>query len=357
MMGVDVVCVDEFEGPVICDLGDLLYEYAETCVERPEVSLERYDPEFEGVPFFHEVASMLGIFGNLMTCTFAHASIILPLPPDPSFSSYNCAGDDGLKPETLETEAILDRGIQIVGSYERSKSFRGDEEGAIHLKRPFEDTRPSPNCLLNIVPPSVATVILLLSDIVDPRYVRFGDESLYDSISLIGRDMMRFLRSAYRLGFKDSYRLGLVVQGFEYLIKRLSGVTVRPGVPRSFDPQSYLWPINPSHYEFSDIDPLRFLLMTRACNTRFVPRWEVMVDESLNWRYEGDVFEGNSTRRLKLLEMLGYVRKDEVMRELKSDDEVLAYWFWKFDDGRSFVPSVYSYTNIRDIPDKFLYTE
>jgi hypothetical protein len=102
--------VDERIGPVEEDLGDLVLDYAIHCVEKPPLSIERYDPSFEDITFYHEVASMLGIFGNLMTCTFAHGVVVGMSSPDvDSNQVYNCAGDDGLIPERLSTAHPIDR--------------------------------------------------------------------------------------------------------------------------------------------------------------------------------------------------------------------------------------------------------
>jgi len=348
---VPVFIVDEYTGIQEVLLGDLLVDYYNHCVEEPLVSLERYD---RGLTHFfeHEVASMLGIFGNLMTCTFAHAAIMLPLVD--SLDRYNCAGDDGIIPEHLSTEGVIDTAIRIVGSYAREKSFRGDEEGAIHLKRPFCNG-PKPSLLQNIIPPTVATAIEVLSDFDDPRFRSFVDYdsmSRVDRISIVGRDLLRFLRSAYRLQYKDVDALSAVLRGFSRLVVKLTGYRPKPGLQTRSSP---LWPLDPCEYEFVDNrhDPLSVLVAISGDRQTEELR-EYRNEEGLDCTVPGDQFEANPNRRLKLLEMLGYLEVSEIQVEIL---DPLSYWsnrLYSVDDIP--IPPVRMYSVVRDIPPCFVYS-
>lgn len=349
--GVEVSVVDEFVGPTLVDLGDLLSDYYVHCVEEPLVSLERYDQSFEN-PFEHEVASMLGIFGNLMSCTFAHASIMLPLTD--SFDRYNCAGDDGLIPERYSTMAAIDQGIRIVGSYAREKSFIGSEEGAIHLKRPFVDGQ-KPDLLGNIIPPSVATVLLVLSDFDDPRFRSFADYSsmpLRDRISIIGKDLLRFLRSAYRLKYPDVVALSKVLRGFKSLVRQICGWNVEANLGNSRLP---IWPVDPLEYEFLDnpYDPLSVLIF--ISNPLPVDqKFEYLEETGELFSEEGDVFEANPDKRLKLLAVLGYLDVEDVMQTVVDPYD---YWCRKLFVPRNLmIPPVRRYTVKKDIPHFFVFS-
>lgn len=345
--GCEVVCLDERVGPIARDLGEMLYEYTKICVEEPSLSLERFDPSLVDYPLRHEVASMLGIFGNLMSCTFAHSAVVSQVVADPTM--YNCAGDDGLAPESMETEGLLDDAVTIVGVYERTKSFRGNEEGAICLKRPFIETYPSPTLHEFIIPPTVATAITVLTEYRDPRYPTFEDYSEWrdvDRISVIGKDLLRFLRSAYRFQYQDVALLGSIVMGFSKLVRRHIGRFPRPGCG---GPDQEVWPLNPVEYEFSHVDPTKLLFLYFS-NSRIVPRKEI-IDGYPGFFFEGDQFEANSCKFLKLLEMLGYVRKEEVSFELAESDRLTYY-----DDVilcSKPLPGVYNYTVVQDVPQYF----
>jgi len=361
MMGIEVVIVDEREGPQLVDLGDLLETYYQECVERPELTLERVDPNLKDITFFHEVASMLGIFGNLMTCTFAHGSIVGMSTADvQGDGEYNCAGDDGLVPERESTREDIDRGIRIVGVYEPTKSYRGDDEAAICLKRPFKETFPSPTLLANIIPPTLATCLTALSpSYQDIRYTDRYDEdkSWIERVNVVARDLLRFLRSAYKLGYENVERLGSVYWGFRRLVERYTGWKPSAGVwvagVRPF------WPADPRDYEFLEASPFLVTLLYFGPPLLRIQRRERVVDVSLQFSSVDDEFEGNSTKRLKLLEMLGYVTKEEIYVEADSMTEVgLIEAYYDDSIADEFLsPPVYLYHIAKDIPWYFMYSD
>jgi hypothetical protein len=359
LSGTSAFIVDERIGPVEVDIGDLMMEYYTFCVEEPSLSLERYDPDLRNVVFFHEVASMLGIFGNLMTCTFAHGTIVGMSTPDVhSSDSYNCAGDDGLVPERPSTSFFIDRGVRLVGSYEREKSFRGDEEAPICLKRPFVETFPQPALEINIIPPTLATCVALLNDsFSDPRYNSFTDETLtwIDKVNIIAKDLLRFLRSAFKQGYPDWVRLEGIINGFRRLVRKYVGWNPTPGV--HIAGVRPLWPVGPDMYEFDSLHPVKAILLYFAPPIVRVEKREVMVDVSLQYERAGDEFRGNSTKRLKLLEMLGYVEKEEVFEDITDVDRLAFLEDLLLDDSSydNCDPVVYHYTIVREIPYHFMY--
>lgn len=344
--GVEVCLMDEREGPVWQDLGSLLYQYTLHCVENPPLSIERFDPSLMGVTLLHEVASMLGIFGNLMSCTFGHTSIVSQISSNPD--NTNCAGDDGLVPTSLETEGIVDSAIQIVGSYEREKTFRGEEEATICLKRPFEETYPHPTLLNNIVPPTVITALLVFgqTDLRFSTYEDYNSWSKEDRITVIGKDLIRTLRSAWRLGYKDVGRLSAMVYGFAKLVKRLLGVWPKPSAGNG----SYMWPLDPADYEFESADPLYILFVYLSPVPREIDLREVVPSYPDTFS-SGDTFRSNSCKFLKLFEMLGYLQKEAVRIPLDPSRILLHYTNLV---SSAFVPTVYQYRVIHDIPPQFV---
>jgi hypothetical protein len=356
--GVDVICVDEREGPQLTDLGDLLYTYYTNCVLEPQVSLERFDPELREFSFEHEVASMLGIFGNLMTCTFAHGVIVGMSTPDVEGNEqYNCAGDDGLVPERLSTGYSIDAGIRLVGSYEPEKSFRGDDPEPVCLKRPFIEEFPSPSLRLNIIPPTLATVCHALDvGYRDPRYSFFDVDHLswIDRVDIVSKDLLRFLRSAYRCGYRDSARLSHIFRGFAKMVKRYTGWIPTPGlrIPGSRP----FWPVDPEGYEFCDISPIHVLLLYYAPPLIRIRKVETVADVSLQYEESGSEFEGNQTKRLRLLEMLGYVEKEEVLEDVTDITRALLLERILLDLPDTYEPTVYTFRILKDIPPVFMYS-
>jgi hypothetical protein len=350
-LGVDVIVLDERSGYLHMDLGEMLFDYTEHCVVQPSLSLERYDDQYTSFHFHHWVASMLGIFGNLMSCTAAHFLITSPLVS--SFDEINCAGDDEIIPEHLENEYEVDQAVRIVGMYERTKSFRGDEEGAIHLKRPFVETTPQPSLLLNLIPPNVATCILVLTEFEDPRFKRYGAAlSVDDAISVVGKDLMRFLESAYRLKYDDTWRLHEVLVGFSNLVRKHTGYVPRPCL-RSGPRDLPYWPIDPINYEFNGpYSPMEVLVSWNAPVDTMVPRRETVASDEMLYRIPETEFEANSSPRLKLLETLGYVEKEEVMVEIPRHNR-LEFWMDHYKQSYQSRPVVYRYSILKEIPRVF----
>jgi len=121
LLGVEVMVMDEREGPICKDLGALLVEYEDVCVSEPALSYERYDSTRKD-PVPHGVASLLGIFGNLMTCTLAHFLIMSAVVDDTY--AINIAGDDGIVPEDEYDNLPTHNAISHVGEYAIEKCFR-----------------------------------------------------------------------------------------------------------------------------------------------------------------------------------------------------------------------------------------
>jgi len=351
--GVNVVIVDERSGPTSVDLGDLLDDYFDKCVNRPGLSLERWDESLLGVPFNHEVASLLGIYGNMATCNLAHYFAVSTAVP-PSFDSVNVAGDDGIAPESVETEYALDKSISLIGVYAREKSFRGDEEGPICLKRPFVQLRPRCELLGAIIPPTVANMLFFLSGQADPRYSELPtDLTEAERVSVIGKDLLRFLSSAWRL-YREEVDIDVlsgVVRGFSKLVYQYTGTYPKP----SFDPlYGTIWPFDPRDYEFRDdyYSPLRMLVTYFGDFSHESPLLDIRDLDIHKLTDVGDSVECNSDGRLRLLERLGYLEKRTVFAKIP---DLYEYWTLRLDDDNLFIPGVYRYTVLKDIPRNMIF--
>lgn len=351
--GVIVLVVDECHGPIPMDLGEMLEEYNQVCVT-PLLSYERCR-SFSDVaaldPVEHARASLLGIFGNLMLCTLAHYLILSPTVEDDA--EINIAGDDGLVLRTLLNQFAVDLAISLVGDCAEDKTMLSGEIGTICLKRPLIELPPVLYLARNVVPPGlVISGSYIGGRPIDARYEILGieDMKLEDRISVVGKDLLRFLEACYTEGISQDEAF-IVYNGFSRMVAGVLGYTP---VSAPLGSGAYVWPINPNHYDYYSVSP-QMLFATYFCQGLSFHRREY---ESINYadlRYAGDMVRGNSDSRLVLLERLGYLEKKPVVENLSGYGSVERWLsLQKHFDA---TPILYDYVCNKDIPPVFLYSE
>jgi len=348
--GIPVRILDERNGFMNVDLGELLFEYCITCVEGPSVSYEKWDSSLPADHFVrHGTASLLGIFGNLMTCTVAHFFIMSPIAQN--WQEINVAGDDGLVAEDRLNNAETHYAISIVGAYSREKCFPGDDESPICLKRPCIETFPTINLLNNVVPPTIITCISYLRGYnVDPRYVFMGIEDLpwRKRVKVVGRDLLRFLTSAFfaKVPKED---VTPVFKGFARLVKSLCPQfdVMRPSV---FPP----WPMDPEHYEFEESNPILQLCLFADLRSKPLPMVGRLPDPGFSLQFTGQSVMANRSSRLKLLVRLGYLEEFEETYVEVDQYSLFLYWYNRLSRVVQVDPEVYTFTVLRDIPSSFI---
>jgi len=348
-LGTEVMVMDEREGPICRDLGEMLFEYEETCVSEPLLTYERFDPaRTDSVP--HGIASLLGIFGNLMTCTLAHFLIVSSVADD--HKAVNVAGDDGILPRDDFDNLDTDTAIRHVGSYAIEKSFNGDEDAPICLKRPFEEALPGCYLLDNLTPPPIALAAAYLNPYnVDPRYTFYGLEDMTKTrrISTLGKDLLRFLQKAWRIGYTDIERLDTVLLGFQKAVVKLSGVNI---LGPSMNP---IWPCLPS--ECNGASPQEIILLYSKDLPSYVPRHEDMdPEDEKRLIYAGDEILGNSSQWSGLLSKLGYLEIYDEFEDVVTYDMRLRYWYSLFVLKVVLPPKVVRIVVSRDLPSHWLRT-
>jgi hypothetical protein len=346
-LGTEVMVMDEREGPICKDLGEMLIEYEDVCVSEPLLTYERYDPSrIDSVP--HGIASLLGIFGNLMTCTLAHFLIVSPVADD--YRAVNVAGDDGILPRDSLDNLDTDTAIRHVGSYAIEKSFNGDEDAPICLKRPFEEALPGCYLLDNLTPPPIALAAAYLNPYnTDPRYTFYGLEHMSKSrrISTLGKDLLRFLEKAWRIGYDDIERLDTVLQGFQRAVVRLAGVNIQGP---SMTP---IWPCLPSLCNGES--PQHIILLYSKDLPSYVPRHADMdPDDEKKLIYAGDEILGNSSQWSALLQKLGYLEIYDENEDIVTYDMRFKYWYSLFVLKARLPPKVVRIVVSRDIPSHWL---
>lgn len=360
MRGVTVILVDERYGPTECDLGQLLDDYNATCVNHPTLSFER-TPDELGWSHIREIqhltASLLGIFGNLMSCTLAHFLTLTPAIDDP-VQTDETAGDDGLAPDHPVTSILLHQCISFVGEYAIEKTYNSRDEGAVCLKRPLVQWEGGLLHGQNVVPPTLINAISYLSGRTpDSRFVIYGLEemSLRDRVSVVGVDLMRFLSQCHKKCRQEQlHSITDVYEGFCRLRDRLCNPYNNASTRRVVE--SATWPLHPGKYDFFNAGDPFFVWASVHIETFEIPlcdHWDI---EARQLRYAGDVVKGNSTRRLVLLERLGYLEKRDLVKTLVGVNAASGWYRW-YNFRRSFAPVVYEYTCIKDVPVCFLFDE
>jgi hypothetical protein len=343
LLGVEVMVMDEREGPICKDLGEMLHEYDDYCVSEPLLTYERFDPSrTDAVP--HGVASLLGIFGNLMTCTLSHFLIVSPVT-DGMFST-NIAGDDGILPQDEWDNLFLDNAIRHVGKYAREKCFRGDEDAPICLKRPFREQLPGCHLLDNLAPPPIALAAAYLNPYkLDPRYSSYGLESIPKRrrISTLGKDLLRFLEKAHRIGYSDIERLDTILLGFKRAVVHLAGVDIHG--PST----SPIWPCLPSLC--NGASPQLILLLYSQDIPSYIPvHDDCDPNEEKGLIFIGDERLVNSSKRIRLLERLGYLDVQDELVAIVTYRMRFDYWHSIFVLKKVYPPKVFRVTVIKDIP-------
>lgn len=351
--------MDVREGIITRDMGEVIWEYNNTANRAVETSYERVGEEFSTHVGRHYYASLLGIFGNLMSCTFGHAIAVLWVVGDED--KVNVAGDDAavVVDEHIESE-VLNPVVAAIGIDEETKRFRSDEAGAICLKRPIYQYGTTVEQGFLVIPPKLMMIAETFNGYSDPRYPpAFEQKTTTQRYTMVGKELMRFLRSVYRaesiLTFEEKF-------GALELTRRISelfGVTSTTG---HFPPcgSEYFWPafLSDNHEAFElsvqdyfMLDPLHRLVRNHYSGFAIVNHKEELQDVELDTvRSAGQQWFSNGSRHLKLLEQLGYIEREAQTRSVEGlyGRDVL------IKEYESEVPVVYQFTCIADVPDILL---
>lgn len=340
--GIRIRLFDENQGVVDYDLGQLLAEYQESCLRDPELSYERVPGYGESNVQSHGIGSFLGIYGNLATATLIHYILMVLVCSNPE--NLNVAGDDGAVPENEESAPQIGCVWTVIGDIAIDKTSLTKDPGCVHLKRPlFEDGISLVSIFIANVPSVSKLSCYLYGRAVDPRYsfdLQPEDHSPYHRVSVIGKDLIRFLMSCHKRGVYSDDVLS-IYSGWCRLIEKVLGFYPIACSGR------YHWPIDPSSYDFlktSPFEALWYFLPPRDFTKRGY------VDEvSLVGLTPGDEFESNSSAHFRILVTLGFLERLEVLEWVESNDVISKLEMEIYDD----TPYVYRYCVLRPIPPPF----
>jgi len=348
--GYPITIMDARSGIICRDLGDVIWEYNQLANEYPRITYYRC-PLLEFVPQSEQqIAGLLGVFGNLMTCTVAHGVIISMWAEDED--QVNVAGDDGIVPESDETSVAIRETISIIGTHEETKEFLSYEAGAIHLKRPIYQVRQSLHQKPMVIWPNVSFLSYLIFAIDDPRYMSMENLSKKDRIGLIGKEVLRFLRTLSLWSNIAEHDKGVACEylmNLERLVEKEFDISLVGGrLTQCGD--SVFWPWIPRLYEDIGKDP-----WTQTCNNVYsgwcsLPEaderpWDMQIEEI----FVGATLEVNAHPHLSFLTKCQYLERSYRTVNVYGEDglERLKRSILNLD------PIVYTYECIEAIPLKF----
>lgn len=196
----------------------------------------------------------------------------------------------------------------------------------------------------------MTTVAYLFGRSPDSRYSFIGLEAMpvNKRVSVIGKDLYRFLSSVFNKGVRELTEVYEVYEGFTRLVRSY----LLKGVTASLTP--YFWPVNPLHYDFfSDHPGIVLLTMKNEVLFHDIPLFQKIPCEEQSLTQPGDTQRCNSDGRLKLLERLGYVQKDQVTY-FGTLEQSWAYWLWRLKLLRHKIPSVYDFSVVSHVPSHFV---
>lgn len=305
-----VSIVDPLEGEVQVCLGDLISEYNQSMNYRAEYSLERICHEFFEMLEYHNQAGFLGIYGNINFSTFVHGGSLLMCVEEED--EANTAGDDAHYAEEHGNEYLSDRIILSNGLFEYTKLFRGDQAGAVCLKRGLTtvEGRIFPKKML--VFPSFANLGLIFG-YLSPQF----PPKVYQKTSpvdIVCTEIFRFLRGLF---------LSQVDQDLDIILELLTAIYESARLPKYGELPPYghrLIPALPdTTASMISITPLEVLLHYHFSGGAILPKFhtEFDDDESLDHHlYADDQWVGTMTKKLRYLDVLGYVDSEEITEAL-----------------------------------------
>jgi hypothetical protein len=308
---------------------------------KPEYSLERIGEDFAEVSEFHNQAGFLGIYGNINFSTFVHGASLLMCVD--SEDEANTAGDDAHYIEEHGREYLSDRIILSNGLFEHTKLFRGDQKGAVCLKRGLNtiEGRIFPKRML--VFPSFAnlgTVFGYLSPQFPPKV---GDR--WDPVKVVCNDVFRFLRGLFLSQINEDLDVAHELITAIYESVRLPKVGELPPYGEKLIP---VLPDTPISMILTS--PLDNLLHYHFQEGAILPKFhhEYDIDESLSHhQFAGEEWCGTMTKKLRYLDVLGYVDCDEVLEAIWGIDAYNRL----IDVYSGYGTRTYNFRILKDIPD------
>jgi len=334
---VEVIVCDAWLGYVSMSLGDMLSDYA-TLFEDIVVNLERvksiYKTEYLEVE--QEIASLLGIYGNITSARFLHAIVMLQTVQNER--QLNTAGDDGILATYDEETPYL--AICTLGKMERSKSYTTLEVGSICLKRPIYQTGQVVRVGSLVMWPSFEYPAI--QEQVDPRYPQIANKTRNERCNSTAASILNFLRSITGMGLSTSERR-LAIRYLSLLYTR-HGFPEDGNVPQISGTGSFVCCIRG---DFLGQDPVRYTITMLYTGLAAIPlRSKVPFEECM---LDTLTFACNGNARTGFLTKMGYMQseKGKVLIHGEKGLQML------IDEFSTTTPHLMQFTVLVPIPPKF----
>jgi hypothetical protein len=341
--GTDVTVWDGQYGYVTEDLGEMWSSYADFNASQPPYSPERFTKEEQ--IFYHMCAGFLGVYGNLMICTFLHAVVVLAVVGE--VSKCYTAGDDGgavlmcslilvwegtrNKPKQgnnpSDDVAILFYALSLLGLIQWSKVFTTQEFGAVALKRPLVQVEGVLHSPQMVVWPQSILIQIYMNWTVhrDPRfftYYMFNDRK--SCRKAIISEVTRFLSHVAALEHRATdFDLQVVRRYVDWVYDTLS--LPKQGLVPQFSLNTYADEFIANvegPLEIFREDPFVRTIKARWCNWVYVPhRWgesDYAVRIGSDYRV-GEVFVDKKGGLVSWLLKLGYLEERSLIRRVEGE--------------------------------------
>jgi len=337
-IGTPVKVLDGFEGIVEQDLGELLFDYTRLNCQNPTYSRERrYKDDLNS--YEHLVAGFLGVYGNLMTCTFLHGVVLLAVIGD----VHKCyaAGDDG--GAVVRAKVVIQNGringdhpwrndvmlvffaISLLGIVAWSKVFMTSEPGAIALKRPLSqfDNRLSTRPFVIWPSTTLMWAYIEWNQFNDPRFPDLKTQYTRKEVkSAIIGEITRFLRHV------AAVEQFLSEEDLRYILQYTTNVYNVVGIPRegllpqsSYHSDDFIC-VAPNSIEDLRKEPIRRSLERLYTGyARIAVRVSPGSEEaqSIDW-YPGYTFISKSSKELAYYVALGFLEKRSLFTNVTGEE-------------------------------------
>lgn len=305
---VPIRFMDATRGIIERDLKDLVYD------EMLTVSLPKYETKRGMIVYSsgeHNVAGMLGVYGNIATATFIHAAVVLQTHQ--STKELNIAGDDGLSCTTKSRENLVIDSIQLLGTLEQSKVYRTTEPGCLHLKKTIKQIGNKFVTYSNIVMPCEEYQLQDFN--IDPRYPYFTSMTKRERKGSVASSLFGSLSSLMHQPITDTERV--MMYNIYKSLYRKNGFPLDGNVPQSGNTELPFIPM--LRLESIGLDPLTYTIANFSTLYAKLPvRKKVSWNSDVLFGYAD--FEANSNANLSYIERLGYVEKEVIYQVVFGSD-------------------------------------
>lgn len=390
--GTTIRVVDGPYGVVEWDLGKYLDKYAEECMELVEFEVAEELAEIVGIESFklfnHQVASLLGINGNLASATSLHGIFLCSLCR--SYEKCSCVGDDAIgvfecmvyqekelgewTENAEEKRALFLRALQTLGIVHSEKTkflrpvsttyderFIVDVDRWTYLKRSLD--RYPEDLDLGFLP-AVPNIQVILQEEETTRRMNF-DTSTQSLVPRVANQCFNLMKSIYELQAWDgeevesSYRLLQII--YEHLQMPKSGFCFlwweaakeSKSVADYYEHVTFLPAIGRSLEEFSSLVKSHPLEVLEKSAMSWVGEGaEVVVPELVRHGFmsespDSDTIKMASTGAVSYACKVGVMSKKVVNTVISSDD--LHDWLFRFVSKDTTI--LYEVTISSDCPD------